>query len=326
MTALLSSKTLQVGLVLALSSLLAVAPRFERAAGQWPSGDIELIIPSGPGGGFDTYARVLARAMEERLDVRVVPKNTPGGDGRRGAATAFNAPPDGQTFAIFNLPGVIEPEILGEDAGYVIDEIDWLGAMAFGQYIVVAAADSPFDSLDDLRRSGRTISFTAYGSSGIAANKVLCAEVGLACQIITGYPSNNEALVGIVRGDADASVLPISTAIAFNRNGDLKGLLLMTERQIPEFAETQDATAAGFPALAELGLLRAFGLPPGVPEPIRRAFADVFEAALEADSVAAWAQSSGSEFAPMGADALRARIESQRALLIRYRDIIAVSP
>lgn len=310
--------------MLALSLVIALQPRFEPAAVQWPSGDIELIIPSGPGGGFDTYARVLARAMEERLDVRVVPKNTPGGDGRRGTTTAFTAPPDGRTFAIFNLPGVMEPEIVGEDAGYVIDEIDWLGAMAFGQYIVVAAADSPFDTLEDLRRSRATISFTAYGSSGIAANKVLCAEAALDCQIITGYPSNNEALVGVVRGDAIASVLPISTAIAFNRNGDLKGILLMTQRDIPEFAETQTATEAGFPELEELGLLRAFGLPPGVPAQTRRAFADVFDAALAADSVAAWAASSGSEFSPMSAAELRARIASQRALLTRYRDVIAV--
>lgn len=309
--------------MLALSLIIALRPRFEHASEQWPSGDIELIIPSGPGGGFDTYARVLAQAMEARLDVRVIPRNTPGGDGRRGATAAFNAAPDGRTFAIFNLPGVIEPEITGEDAGYVIGEIDWLGAMAFGQYIVVAAADSRFDTIEDFKRAGETVSFTAYGSSGIAANKVLCAELGLECRIITGYPSNNEALVGILRGDADASVLPISTAVAFNRNGDLKGILLMTERTVPEFADTQDTFAAGYPALAELGLLRAFGLPPGVPGQIRSDFATIFDAALSAESVATWAASSGAEFSPMDAGELRARIQSQRALLSRYRDVIA---
>ncbi len=323
--ALAQSKAFQVGLILLLSLLVALRPRFEQASEQWPSRDLELIIPSGPGGGFDTYARTLARAMEARLDVRVIPKNTPGGDGRRGATTAYTADPDGHTFAIFNLPGVIEPEILGEAAGYAIDEIDWLGAMAFGQYIAVAAADSPFDTVDDFKRAGRPISFTGYGSSGIAANKVFCAELGLECRIITGYPSNNEALVGVVRGDADASVLPISTAVAFNRNGDLKGILLMTERTIPEFATTQHSPEAGFPALAELGLLRAFGLPPGVPAPIRDAFASVFDAALAADSVRNWAASTGAEFSPMGAAELRERIRSQRALLTRYRDVIAQS-
>lgn len=306
-----------------VSIVFALEPRFEQQSEGWPGGDIELVIPSGPGGGFDTYARVLARAMEARLDVNVIPRNIPGGDGQRGATVAYNAEPDGRTFAIFNLPGVVEPEITGEHVGYEIDAIDWLGAMAFGQYIVVAAADSPYDTIADLERAGATISFTAYGSSGIAANKVLCAEVGLDCQIITGYPSNNEALLGIVRGDAVASVLPISTAIAFNRNGDLKGILLMTEREVPEFSETQQTAEAGFPELAELGLLRAFGLPPGVPAEIRRAFGAAFDTALVAESVASWAAASGAEFMPMSADELRARIRSQRTLLSRYKDVIA---
>jgi len=314
----------QIILMTFVSVAFALKPRLERAQEGWPGGAIELVIPSGPGGGFDTYARVLARAMEERLDVNVIPKNIPGGDGQRGATVAYNTAPDGQTFAIFNLPGVIEPEIMGNEVGYVIDAIDWLGAMAFGQYIVVAAAASPYDTIADLKNAGERISFTAYGSSGIAANKVLCAEVGLACQIITGYPSNNEALLGVVRGDALASVLPISTAIAFNRNGDLKGILLMTERDVPAFAQTQKTTAAGYPELTELGLLRAFGLPPGVPEDIRRAFGEVFDAALTADSVASWAAATGAEFAPMSAAELRARIRSQRAILTRYRDAIGV--
>jgi len=325
-TNVLASKRVQVAFICVLSVLVALVPRFEQSPAQWPSGDIELIIPSGPGGGFDAYARVLARAMEAGLDVRVIPKNTPGGDGRRGATAAFNAVPDGRTFAIFNLPGVIEPEITGERAGYSIAEIDWLGALAFGQYIVVAPADSRFDTLEDFKQAGRVISFTAYGSSGIAANKVLCAEVGLECQIITGYPSNNEALVGIVRGDADASVLPISTAVSFNTNGDLKGILLMTDRPVPAYAGTQNTFTAGYPVLAELGLLRAFGLPPGVSPEIRQGFATVFDAALTARSVSDWAVSSGAEFSPMNADELRARIQSQRALLSHYRDVIAAAP
>jgi tripartite-type tricarboxylate transporter receptor subunit TctC len=308
-----------------VSVSFALAPRFEQSQAGWPSGDIALIIPSGPGGGFDTYARVLGRAMERELDVNVVPKNIPGGDGQRGATVGYTAAPDGQTFAIYNLPGVIEPEITGGAVGYAIDAIDWLGAMAFGQYIVVAAADSPYATIADFKSAGVRISFTAYGSSGIAANKVLCAEVGLDCQIITGYPSNNEALLGVVRGDAVASVLPISTAIAFNRNGDLKGILLMTEREIPAFANTQKSLSAGYPELNELGLLRAFGLPPGVPENIRAAFGEVFRLALEADSVAIWAASTGSEFMPMSAAELRVRIQSQRAILTRYRDVIGVA-
>jgi tripartite-type tricarboxylate transporter receptor subunit TctC len=322
----LKSTKAQIVLVALACLAFALEPRLSPNHRDWPSGDIELIIPSGPGGGFDTYARVLARAMEENLAVKVVPRNIPGGDGQRGATVAYKAEPNGQTFAVFNLPGIMEPEITGQEVGYDTDKVDWLGAMALNQYIVVVAADAPYDTIDDLRRAGETVSFTAYGSSGIAANKVLCAETGLHCQIITGYPSNNEALLGVVRGDAVASVPPISTASTFNKNGDLKGILLMTDRDAPAFSGTQKAAAAGYPRLAELGLLRAFGLPPGVPEETRREFSTTFDKALAADSVERWAEATGVEFTPMSAEALRKRIGSQKRLLSRYRNVIAAEP
>lgn len=301
---------------------IALAPLGAAAQASWPDGDIELIIPSGPGGGFDVYGRVLARAMEEDLDVNVVPQNISGGGGLRGATVAYRAKPDGQTFAVFNVPGIIEPIIAGDPVEYDMETIDWLGAMAFNQYIVTVAADSPYNTIEDLKNAGEVITFSAYGSSGIAANKILCAELQIECQIITGYPSNNEALLGVVRGDAIASVPPISTATAFNGNGDLKGILLMTDRDAPAFAETQKAADAGYPALATLGLFRAFGLPPGVPADIRAAFGAAFDKALASDSVAQWATDTGSEFTPMGSEELSALIASQTELLTRYKDVI----
>ncbi|MBF9033049.1 hypothetical protein HKCCE2091_02265 [Rhodobacterales bacterium HKCCE2091] len=293
------------------------------SAQDWPDGDIDLIIPSGPGGGFDVYGRVLARAMEETLDVNVLAQNVSGGGGMRGATEAFQAAPDGQTFAVFNVPGIIEPVIQGEDVAYDIEQIDWLGAMAFNQYVVVVAADSPYETIEDLRAAGETISFTGYGSSGIAANRIICAETGLDCQIITGYPSNNEALLGVVRGDAVASVPPISTAAAFNTDGDLRAILLVTNTGIDAFPEAQNAEEAGYPALASLGLIRAFGLPPGVPDDTRAAFQEVFDTALQAQSVADWVAETGNAYDPMDGAALSELIASQTALLTQYADVLA---
>ncbi len=307
---------------LVAAGALALMPGASLAQ-SWPDGDIDLIIPSGPGGGFDVYGRVLARAMEETLDVNVLPQNVSGGGGMRGATVAYQAEPDGQTFAVFNVPGIIEPVITGEDVSYDIGQIDWLGAMAFNQYIVMVAADSPYNTIDDLRAAGETISFTAYGSSGIAANRILCAELELDCQIITGYPSNNEALLGVVRGDAAASVPPISTAAAFNTGGDLKAIMVMTSGPTALFPDTPTASDAGYPAVASLGLIRAFGLPPGVPAETRAAFQQVFDTALAAESVTAWVAETGNAYDPMSGEELSALIASQTELLTRYRDVLA---
>ena len=307
-------------IILAATLASPVAPAM---AQEWPNGNLELIIPASPGGGFDTYARILARAMEEDIGVSVVPANVSGGAGMRGAQAAYRAQPDGQTFAIFNVPGIIEPIINGQDVGYDIEAIDWLGAMAFNQYIVVVAKDSPYNTVEDLLAAGETISFAAYGSSGVAANKLLCSEIGLECQIISGYPGNNDALLGVVRGDADASVTPITTATSFNASGDLKGLLLMTDRTVEAFPDTQTADEAGYPALASLGLIRAFGLPPGVPEGIRTQVQAAFDAAVNSETVMNWSSETDSPVEPMSGEELSQLIADQTALLTKYKDVIA---
>lgn len=313
---------LKTTLGIATATTIALAAG-HASAQSWPDGNIEMIIPAGPGAGFDTYARVLGRAMEEDLDVNVVPQNVSGGGGMRGATVAYQSEPDGQNFAIFNVPGIIVPVINGDKVGYDVSKIDWLGAMAFNQYAVVVAKDSPYNTLADLKAAGEPITFTAYGSSGMVANRILCAEAGLDCQIITGYPSNGEALLGVVRGDAMASVPPISTAAAFNGQDDLKAILLMTDRDVPEFEGAEKATDAGHAELANLGLIRAFGLPPGVPEEARAPFKAAFDKALEAESVATWSKDSGSVYEPMSGEELSKLIAAQTELLTRYKDVIS---
>lgn len=291
-------------------------------AADWPKGDVDLIIPSSPGGGFDTYGRILAKVMGEQLGVTVVPKNISGGGGMRGAQAAFSARPDGQTIGLYNVPGIIEPIVTGQNVGYDIAAIDWIGAMAFNQYIVVVAKDSPYNSLADLKAAGKTITFTGYGASGLAANRIMCAETGLECQVITGYPGNNDALLGVVRGDAMASVTPIETAASFNTGGDLKAILLLSERDVAAFPEVQKASDAGYPSLASLGLIRAFGLPPRVDAGVSDAVSAAFAAALASDEMTAWSKESNTPLDPMDGDALAKLIADQTALLEKYKDII----
>lgn len=304
-----------------IASIALLAAGIVHAA-DWPNGNLNVIIPSSPGGGFDTYARIISKEIESDIGVKIVPKNVSGGGGMRGAQATYQAKADGQTFGIFNVPGIITPVISGKKVGYDIEKIDWLGAMAFNQYIVVVAKDSPYNSVADLKASGKKISFTGYGSSGVAANKVLCSEIGIECQIISGYPGNNDALLGVVRGDALASVTPITTATSFNIAGDLKGLLLMTTRDVEAFPETQKASDAGYPAVTNLGLIRAFGLPPGVPAQTRIAVQTAFDKALHSDAIKTWSKNTKSPINPMSPSELRKLITEQTALLTKYKDVL----
>ena len=262
--------------------------------------------------------------MEKHLPdgVKVVPKNVSGAGGRKGAAAAYKAKPDGYTFAVFNVPGIVMPVILGEKVSYELDKIEWLGSMAFNQYVIVVKNDSPINSLADLKKLNRPIKFTAYGSSGVAANRIICGRLDLECDLITGYKGNNQAMLGIIRGDGDASVSITSSVVNFANAGDLKGLVVFTKKPDPSFSGVPTTGDEGYPDLANLGLIRAFGTPPGVPADVFAKLQEVFEKSLFDPELESWAKDVKAPFEPMKADELKQLIADQRALLTEFKDVL----
>ncbi len=71
----------------------------------WKGRTVTFIIPTAPGGGYDTYSRLIARHIGRLLpgQPNVVAQNMPGAGGIRAANYLFNASPkDGTTIAMLD--------------------------------------------------------------------------------------------------------------------------------------------------------------------------------------------------------------------------------
>src|SRR6266700_4191894 len=94
---------------------------------------LTMLIASGAGGGYDAYARTLARYMAKHIPGNpvIVPKNVPGAGGLIAANTLYNnAAPDGLTFAALTNGVAMDP-LFGETAGrFEARKFNWLGASA----------------------------------------------------------------------------------------------------------------------------------------------------------------------------------------------------
>src|SRR5215831_14362483 len=107
-------------LALMLAGLAAIAD--ERASAQpvpfYKGKQIALLIASGAGGGYDTYARALARHMARHIpgNPNIVPKNVPGAGGLIAANTLYNSTaPDGLTIGALTNGAPMDP-LFGETA------------------------------------------------------------------------------------------------------------------------------------------------------------------------------------------------------------------
>jgi len=70
------------------------------AQGDWPAKPVTVVVPSSPGGGTDTYGRILAQALSEQMRQSFVVENKPGASGAIGATAVAQAAPDGYTLLV----------------------------------------------------------------------------------------------------------------------------------------------------------------------------------------------------------------------------------
>ena len=91
-------------------ALLASAP--SAFSQTYPTRNIEIIVPYGPGGSTDIIGRIVAQKLQERFGQNVVVLNRPGGSGTLGLLTAMRANPDGYTLLnSYTAEAVVVPQM-----------------------------------------------------------------------------------------------------------------------------------------------------------------------------------------------------------------------
>lgn len=208
-------------LLLSLGLLPVLAPARAVAAADFYAGkQIDLIVGSGPGGGYDTYARLLAHHLAGYLPGHpgVVVQNMPGAGGLRAANYLYNvAPKDGTAIGTFGHDLVLVG-LLGRNASIQFDSarFTWLGSassFANDAYLLIARPGAAVKTAEEARaRNGPPLlvgaSAQGGGTSDIAT--LLRATLGFNLKVIAGYPDSNAMFLAIDRNEIDARFTAIS--------------------------------------------------------------------------------------------------------------------
>ncbi len=315
-------RTARWGIVAALSGVfIAGCGSADRPAPQVES--ISIVIPYRPGGGFDRTVRLFAPFFERHLggDITVVPENAAGAGGRLGATKVYRARADGATLGIFNLPGFVLPEVLGERVDYDLRRLSWIGRLESEDYALLVAAESPFAGLEDLRDAeSLTFVSTGYGSTILAASQIVADRLGNDATgpvFLTGYTGTAESLVGLIRGDGNVAIAPIASALAYVESGDLRALAVTGEVTglpgVATFAEL------GYPELTPLNVQRSIAGPPDLDPAFLAVLRAAFVAAVEDPEFREMATSAGMTLDPAGGADVVAEVEASFSYYERFR-------
>lgn len=197
---------------------------------------IELVVPYEPGGGYDLYARDIAPYLARCTggDVKVV--NEAGAGGLLATSNTATAEPDGIRVQIVNTVGAVSAQIGQADGiNFSLDDLSSIARVSAEANVVVVASDGRFSSFDDMRRSPDPVRFVSTGpGSNDYVNPPLLQQIfDFPVEVISGFSGSGEARTAYLRGDADAQVLPVASALSAIRSGEIRPVLLIGEADGP---------------------------------------------------------------------------------------------
>jgi tripartite-type tricarboxylate transporter receptor subunit TctC len=314
---------LTAALALLGACLAAPAAQADPVADFYRGRTVQLVIGYSTGGGYDTYARALARYLGKHIpgNPTIVPQNMPGA----GSLKAMNflyavAPKDGSTFGTIGRGIPLEPLLGGEGARFDPNKMNWIGSITNEVSICMSWHTSPIRSFDDLMTRELVVGSTGSGSDTEILPTAARAILGAKFKIVAGYPGGADVLLAIERGEVAgrcgwswssvAATRPswikedkmhILFQVGLERHHDLPDVPL-----ILELAKTDQQRAALKLIFSQQLLARPFVAPPGVPAERVAALRQAFDETMTDPDFAAEARRIELEVNPIGGAPLQA--------------------
>lgn len=160
-----------------IGCLLAAAP-FTSGAQNYPSQPLRLIVPVGPGGGYDLLARIVAPGLSVRLGQPVVVENRPGAGSLVGTEAAAKAPHDGYTLLVGGLSNIAANAGLYKKLPYDPQDFKLLSLSINHSLCLVSRKDLPQSTLADVIAFARANPDKLnYASAGVGSAQHIAAAL-----------------------------------------------------------------------------------------------------------------------------------------------------
>jgi tripartite-type tricarboxylate transporter receptor subunit TctC len=247
-----------LGLVFVLNLELLNPLNLERASAQTPfyqGKTIRMVIGSSTGGGYDLWARVLARYYGKYIpgNPTIIVQNMPGAASIVATNYLYNvAKPDGLTLGAI-LPATYFDQLVGRpEVKFDFAKIGWIGSPEQNDIIHYMRADTPYRSIDDIRKAKEPprCGSSGTGTTGFYIPRLLDEVLGTKHTIVSGYAGGSEVDLAVERGEVHCWSPLVATFfgrepyVSWYKKGFVR-VLLQTNRK-------RDSRLADVPTIYEL--------------------------------------------------------------------------
>ncbi len=237
-----------------------------------PDKALRIVVPFGPGGGSDIFARLISPKLSESLRQPVVVENRPGAGGTLGADLVAKAPPDGNTLLLSDSGAyTISPSLYPNLPYAPKDLAPVINLAVFGNVLVApnrlqAGNVVELVALDKASPGRLSIASSGNGTSPHLTAELFKMATGLKL-VHVPYKGSGPAIADVTGGQVDLVFTGFASVASLIKGGKVKALAVTTPARIAELPGTPTVAESGYPGF-ESYISQGVFAPAGTPREV----------------------------------------------------------
>jgi tripartite-type tricarboxylate transporter receptor subunit TctC len=239
----------------------------------WPTKPMTLVVGFPPGGQTDFAGRVMLGSLQSALGQAVVIDNKAGVNGNLAAVDVMRAPVDGHRLLVGNGSMTIATHVYTSLGLVDPRQLTPIGVMLQSALVLAVPANSPVKTYADFVRHAKARAQAGkgldYGTGGIGAlphvtMELLRDRLGSPAMNHVPYKGSAPAMTDLIAGRLDAMFDATSVIAPFIKSGQLRPLLVTSDKRVPAFPDVPTAAEVGLKDFHIISFIGLYG-PPGLP-------------------------------------------------------------
>ena len=238
--------------------LCGIAWMAQAAAQQYPQRPVRVLVGLAPGGGTDTYARLISQKLTDTMGQQFIVDNRPGAGGNVAGEMAARAAPDGHTLWVVTPTSVINPHLFRSLHYDVLKDFAPVVQLVNSQFVLSVRASVPIHSVKELIALAKSQpGKLQYASSGVGSSNHLAGELFKSLAGIdlahVPYKGAGPAIGALLAGEVGIIFSSSASIIGHANAGRVRILGVTGPKRTPIAPDIPTIAEAGVPGYAVTG-------------------------------------------------------------------------
>jgi tripartite-type tricarboxylate transporter receptor subunit TctC len=266
------NKTLFAGIAAVAGASALLTSNIASAQKDWPTKNIQLVVPFAAGGPTDTIARLIAVPMGQALGQTVVVENVPGAGGTIASTKVARAAPDGYTIYIHHM-GMATANALYDKLPYdPMTSFEYIGQVADVPMVLLGKKDLPANNFKELeayiKANGSKVTMANAGPGAVSQLCGLLFQSRLGIKLTNiPYKGTGPALTDLLGGQVDLLCDQTTQTIPYIKDGRVKTFGTTTMKRLPAIPNVPTLNEQGLKGF-EVKVWHGVYAPKGTPQPV----------------------------------------------------------